>query len=147
MEGGKGAPKTILLARFSGEDELECGGNYLTPPYGWRQRGLCEIGETSEKTPMEVSYKKGDIRTKPSVNPELVLNSISNSFSEDGINNCNKRFWNSIDIDRPVKLWELGKQIGISCEANEVEAINEMVLMEKKDLKGKKKGGKGRKYI
>ncbi|KAL9326970.1 hypothetical protein ACSQ67_007615 [Phaseolus vulgaris] len=103
MEGGKGAPKTILLARFSGEDELECGG--------------------------------------------LVLNSISNSFSEDGINNCNKRFWNSIDIDRPVKLWELGKQIGISCEANEVEAINEMVLMEKKDLKGKKKGGKGRKYI
>ncbi|KAL9324984.1 hypothetical protein ACSQ67_005629 [Phaseolus vulgaris] len=53
MEGGKGDPKTIVMARFSGEDELEYGG----------------------------------------------------------------------------------KQIGISCEANEVEAINEMVLMEKKDLK------------
>jgi len=147
MEGGKGAPKTILLARFSGEDELECGGNYLTPPYGWRQRGLCEIGETSRKPRWKYLTKKGDIQNETICESRLVLNSISNSFSEDGINNCNKRFWNSIDIDRPVKLWELGKQIGISCEANEVEAINEMVLMEKKDLKGKKKGGKGRKYI
>jgi len=146
MEGGKGDPKTIVMARFSGEDELEYGGNYLTPQYGWRQRGLCEIGETSRKPRWKYLTKKGDMQNETICESRLVLNSISNSFSEDGINNCNKRFWTSFDIDRPVKLWELGKQIGISCEANEVEAINEMVLMEKKDLKGKKKGGKGRKH-
>jgi len=70
---------------------------------------------------------------------------LSNSISNGSIVNCNIRLWNSVDIIEPIKLWEIGKQIGITCGGDEEKVIRELENMEERDYEGKKKCEEGNK--
>lgn len=62
----------------------------------------------------------------------LVSKFIYQTVSDTKIN-CNRRFWASLDIGEPIKLWELG----ITCCRDEEQVISELERMEDRDQEGK----------
>ncbi|KAK7342904.1 hypothetical protein VNO80_25862 [Phaseolus coccineus] len=111
-EGGQQSPDPLMLSCFPSAQVAECGDNFTTPTLGWKQRGLLEIGEPSRQPRWRslssiINLQIGS--TSHTSHTGLVSNSVSSSASDGGIVNCNRRFWNSIDISEPVKIWEIGK--------------------------------------
>lgn len=56
----------------------------------------------------------------------LVSTSMYHVVFYSDISNCNRRVLASLDIVEPIKLKELGKQIGITCCGDEKQVINEL---------------------
>ncbi|KAK7354540.1 hypothetical protein VNO80_20005 [Phaseolus coccineus] len=105
----KGVPfgddKVWLGLLFSATVDLKVA--YLNPSEYAESRNFW-IGEFSKHNTCE---GRKEIRSN--------LFQISNAVSDNGIDNCNRLFWLKHDSLKTVKLWELGKQIGVTLEGDE----------------------------
>lgn len=61
------------------------------------------------------------------------LNLSGMSISDSNIKNCNRKIRDRSDLSSAEKLWNLGKEIGVSCGGNEAEIITKIVEMEVRD--------------
>jgi len=59
---------------------------------------------------------------------------------------CNNKLWKGGNTDEPTKLWEVGKQLGMTCCGNEEEVIKEFGRMEDRDKEIMKKSKEGSKH-
>lgn len=61
------------------------------------------------------------------------VHALSHSISDSDVFNYNRLFWlKNVDLEAKF-LWEMGKELGVSCRGNEDEIIQRMVEMEQKD--------------
>jgi len=109
----------MLLSSFYEDHGIEKGNLFLTPLRGQRRNGFWERGESSVQPPRWEKSPGMTDSLQASIAPKLALNSISLSIFDGDIVNCNRRFWNFVNIVEPIKLWELGKHIGITCCGDE----------------------------
>jgi len=85
------------------------------------ERRVFWVGESSKNSKWE---ERKNLRS--------VLSQISNSVSDMGINNCNRLFWLKHGSLETIRVWELGKQLGVICgvESNVMVCLEEL---EKRD--------------
>ncbi|KAK7372335.1 hypothetical protein VNO80_05713 [Phaseolus coccineus] len=74
-------------------------------PNAQAERRVFEVGESSKNSKRE---ERKQLRSVPS--------KISNSDSDIAINNCNHLFWLKHGSLETIRLWELGKQLGATCD-------------------------------
>ena len=110
-----------------GAGDSEC----QSPPRRSRMKGLWEVGEpsTHPRRSARISARYNQVRNSPF----LKAGTFSASVSDGEIAKCNSRFRDPEIRMEPVKLWDLGKHMGIACRGVEEEAVQEMQCMELRD--------------
>ncbi|KAK7368961.1 hypothetical protein VNO80_10994 [Phaseolus coccineus] len=88
-----------------------------------------QIGESSKHNMRE---GRREIRS--------ALSQISNVVSDNGIDNCNRMFWLKHDNLETIRLWELGKLIGVTLEGKEKKLLVRLEELEDRDKKQKLEG-------
>jgi len=71
------------------------------------------------------------------------IHTISNSISDSEINNCNRLFWLKNGSLEVIRLWELGKQIGVTLNGKEEDIMLKLEELEKRDKELKKERDRG----
>lgn len=68
------------------------------------------------------------------------LLTMSDSLSDTGIANCNRRFWlQNVELEAR-KFWSFGKEIGVDFMGNHDEMVEKLIEMEKRDHNGIEEG-------
>lgn len=63
----------------------------------------------------------------------------SNTIFDGDIFKCNSRLRKGGNIDESLEVWELSKQLGMSCSGDNEEVVKEFARMEKRDKEIMKK--------
>jgi len=66
--------------------------------------------------------------------PYLRDGRCSASNSDGDINNCNLQYCDPGNMVEPSKLWEIGKQAGITYRGDEEEVVKEYLCLEERDF-------------
>ena len=95
------------------------------------ERRFLWVGESSKHSKCE---ERKQLRS--------ALSHISNSGSDIAINNCNRLFWLKHGSLETIRLWELGKQLGATCDV-EGKLLVSLEDLEIKDkmVKSAREGG------
>ena len=121
-------PREVLEIRGNEVSKGGSGIRNLSPRGSLRTKGLGEMAEPS-------TLPRRSIRVWPSQVRDSA--SKAGSFSatiSDGDTICNSRF-RDLDVTvEPLKLWEMGKQMGIVCRRIEEEVVKEYQSMEARDV-------------
>lgn len=131
--GALGVPRLgVDISQFLGEKEAIVGNMSKTPSRRRKMKGLSEL-RVSNTHPRKsvristISYKVGNTS-------QTREGTISASISDGDIVNCNLRLCNPEILVEPSKLWEIGRQAGITCHEDEQEVVKEFLCMEERDL-------------
>jgi len=99
----------------------------------WKINGLVDL-EGSK------SHPRRSVRIRNKC-PQNALSSLSRqgmpavSLSDGDIDNCNLRLCESDSPEEPIKLWEISRKVGIRCQKDEQEVVQEYSCLEERDLK------------
>lgn len=96
------------------------GDNYNTTIWVRRLHDLWKMGESSVQPRWRSKGGVGSLHLGINFASRLSFNS-----NDGNIVNCNNRLWNVENTNEPTKLWELGKQLWMSCCGDEDEVIKE----------------------
>ncbi|KAK7364555.1 hypothetical protein VNO80_13292 [Phaseolus coccineus] len=72
---------------------------------------------------------------------QVMLRAMSNSgnsrqsITDSNILNCNRLFWSKQDLSTPLRIWELGKELGVTYEGEQEMIIQELEEMKVRDRK------------
>ena len=102
-----------------------------SPPGRCRTKGLWEVGEpsTHPQRSARISARSNQVRNASF----LKAGTFSASISDGDIAKCNSQFRDPEIRVESVKLWDLGKQLGIACRGVDEEVVQEMQSMELRD--------------
>ena len=97
-----------------------------------RTKGMWEVGEPSTHPRRLVRIRARSSQVRKSASSKA--GTLSATISDGDIINCNSRLRDPDVTEEPVKLWELGKHIGIVCRRIEEEVVQEYQSMEVRDV-------------
>jgi len=124
----RGEERTLSLDLSEG---ATVGGITTTPPRRRKLKGLFELGDS-------ISFPRRSVRL---ISRRAKANSsscgrdgmCSNSISDGGIVNCNRRSAGPSLTAEPSKLWEIRKKSGLNCWGDKEEVVNEYLCLEERD--------------
>ena len=141
------APKDIHSEKNS-NDKLTIAGIHmvliketkLDPQHFMRERNLY-VGESSK----QYNGKLISITTTSSMNTtqqrcqiRSAIYNLYNSISDTDIVNCNRLFWMRNSSTEANRIWNLGKQLGITFTGDENQILEQLQKMEERDSKIKR---------
>jgi len=119
------------LSGICGQEVIKGGSGIRNqPPRGsQRTKGLGEMEEPSSLPRRSIRAWPAQVRYSASK-----AGTLSATTSEGDTNFCNSRF-RALEVSvEPLKLWEMGKQMGIVCRRIEEEVVKEYQNMEERDV-------------
>ena len=122
-------PREVLEIRGH---EVSKGGSGIrnqSPRGRLRMKGLGEMAEPSTLPRRSVRVWPSQVRDSASK-----AGTLSATISDGDTIICNSRFRDLDVTEEPLKLWEMGKQMGIVCRRIEEEVVKEYQSMEARDV-------------
>jgi len=113
------------------------GDIYNTPVRVRQQRSLWEAGESNVQQKWRSKGVVGSPHMGIHSSSRLSIN--SNTLIDGDFGVCNDKFWKVEFMDKPSKLWELVKILGVSCCREENAVIEKIERMKYRDAEVKKK--------
>jgi len=95
-----------------GEEGTTVGNISKTPPRRHKMKGP-ELGESN--TYLRRSMRLSTRSSKVGTTSQSREGTNSTSISDGDINNCNLRLYDPENLVEPSKLWEIGKQVEMTC--------------------------------
>lgn len=63
----------------------------------------------------------------------LLQHALSLSLSDSGIANCNRMFWEKCKENEALRLWALGRELGVTHQGDETLMVDKFLELERRD--------------
>jgi len=116
----------------SGEESMLMGRSTKTYQRRRKTKGLLDLGDAKSHPRRSVRISS---RNKQVNNYSLSRHGLTSvSLSDGDIDNCNTRLGDAVSPVASAKLWEISRRVGITCQGDEQQVLNEYSSLEARDL-------------